>query len=124
MAKPPVRKPKKKVCGFCKDKTAYVDYKDTNMLRKSASCRSSAMSSRSRSRANGLETHRCAPRSTPWGAGGRTRMPSASPGTARRNSSLEAGCGSQAGQLGRRWISSLSGQPAHRSGRRWRLSAK
>ncbi|GAA2930729.1 hypothetical protein GCM10020221_28190 [Streptomyces thioluteus] len=34
MAKPPPRKPKKKVCAFCKDKTAYVDYKDTNMLRK------------------------------------------------------------------------------------------
>ena len=34
MAKAPVRKPKKKVCAFCKDKTVYVDYKDTNMLRK------------------------------------------------------------------------------------------
>ena len=34
MAKPPVRKPKKKVCAFCKDKVTYVDYKDTNMLRK------------------------------------------------------------------------------------------
>jgi len=32
MAKPPVRKPKKKVCAFCKDKVTYVDYKDTNML--------------------------------------------------------------------------------------------
>jgi small subunit ribosomal protein S18 len=31
MAKPPPRKPKKKVCAFCKDKTVYVDYKDTNM---------------------------------------------------------------------------------------------
>ncbi|MGW3926424.1 hypothetical protein ACWEA7_45790, partial [Streptomyces sp. NPDC005093] len=29
-----VRVPKKKVCAFCKDKTQYVDYKDTNMLRK------------------------------------------------------------------------------------------
>jgi small subunit ribosomal protein S18 len=34
MAKPPVRKPKKKVCVFCKDKISYVDYKDTNLLRK------------------------------------------------------------------------------------------
>ena len=29
MAKPPPRKPKKKVCQFCKEKIAYVDYKDT-----------------------------------------------------------------------------------------------
>ena len=29
MAKPPPRKPKKKVCQFCKDKISYVDYKDT-----------------------------------------------------------------------------------------------
>ena len=34
MAKPPLRKPKKKVCAFCKDKTAYIDYKDTALLRK------------------------------------------------------------------------------------------
>jgi small subunit ribosomal protein S18 len=34
MAKPIVRKPKKKVCMFCKEKIAYVDYKDTMMLRK------------------------------------------------------------------------------------------
>jgi small subunit ribosomal protein S18 len=34
MAKPIVRKPKKKVCVFCKEKVAYVDYKDTTMLRK------------------------------------------------------------------------------------------
>jgi small subunit ribosomal protein S18 len=34
MAKPIVRKPKKKVCVFCKEKIAYVDYKDTTMLRK------------------------------------------------------------------------------------------
>jgi small subunit ribosomal protein S18 len=35
MPKPILRKPKKKVCGFCKSKTAtYIDYKDTNMLRK------------------------------------------------------------------------------------------
>ena len=29
-----IRKPKKKVCGFCKDKATYVDYKDTALLRK------------------------------------------------------------------------------------------
>jgi small subunit ribosomal protein S18 len=34
MAKPPVRKPKKKVCTFCKDKNQDIDYKDTNLLRK------------------------------------------------------------------------------------------
>ncbi|MFC5065902.1 30S ribosomal protein S18 [Actinomycetospora atypica] len=34
MAKPPVRKPKKKVCAFCKDKNQAIDYKDTNLLRK------------------------------------------------------------------------------------------
>jgi small subunit ribosomal protein S18 len=34
MAKPPARKPKKKVCAFCKDKDSYIDYKDTNLLRK------------------------------------------------------------------------------------------
>ena len=34
MAKPIVRKPKKKVCAFCKDKATYVDYKDTTLLRK------------------------------------------------------------------------------------------
>ncbi|HET7174050.1 MAG TPA: 30S ribosomal protein S18 [Nocardioidaceae bacterium] len=34
MAKPIVRKPKKKVCAFCKDKVTYVDYKDTALLRK------------------------------------------------------------------------------------------
>ena len=34
MAKPPIRKPKKKVCVFCKDKITYVDYKDTALLRK------------------------------------------------------------------------------------------
>ena len=34
MAKPVLRKPKKKVCQFCKDKTAYVDYKDATLLRK------------------------------------------------------------------------------------------
>ena len=35
MAKAPVRKPKKKVCVFCKDRTAQnIDYKDTTLLRK------------------------------------------------------------------------------------------
>ena len=34
------------------------------------------------------------------------------------------GCGSQTGQLGRRWTSSRSGQPAPRSGRPWCVSAK
>jgi small subunit ribosomal protein S18 len=34
MPKPPARKPKKKVCAFCKDKAAAIDYKDTNLLRK------------------------------------------------------------------------------------------
>ena len=38
MAKPPVRKPKKKVCAFCKDakknKMQLIDYKDTTLLRK------------------------------------------------------------------------------------------
>ena len=34
MAKPPPRKIKKKVCVFCKDKIAHVDYKDTGLLRK------------------------------------------------------------------------------------------
>jgi small subunit ribosomal protein S18 len=34
MAKAVVRKPKKKVCVFCKEKISYVDYKDTNLLRK------------------------------------------------------------------------------------------
>jgi small subunit ribosomal protein S18 len=34
MAKPPLRKPKKKVCAFCHEKIGYVDYKDTGLLRK------------------------------------------------------------------------------------------
>jgi small subunit ribosomal protein S18 len=34
MAKQIVRKPKKKVCVFCREQIAYVDYKDTTMLRK------------------------------------------------------------------------------------------
>ncbi|MBK1784619.1 30S ribosomal protein S18 [Prauserella cavernicola] len=38
MAKPPIRKPKKKVCVFCKAEKQghpeFIDYKDTNLLRK------------------------------------------------------------------------------------------
>lgn len=34
MPKPPVRKPKKKICIFCKDKDTVIDYKDTSLLRK------------------------------------------------------------------------------------------
>ena len=34
MPKPPVRKPKKKICIFCKDKGSPIDYKDTGLLRK------------------------------------------------------------------------------------------
>ncbi|MGE5763089.1 MAG: 30S ribosomal protein S18 [Mycobacterium leprae] len=34
MAKVPVRKPKKKVCVFCKERIASVDYKDVALLRK------------------------------------------------------------------------------------------
>ena len=34
MAKAIVRKPKKKVCAFCKDKAQPIDYKDTGLLRK------------------------------------------------------------------------------------------
>jgi len=34
MSKPPIRKPKKKVCFFCQEKVARVDYKDTATLRK------------------------------------------------------------------------------------------
>jgi ribosomal protein S18 len=34
MAKPVVRKLKKKVCSFCKEKATWVDYKDINLLRK------------------------------------------------------------------------------------------
>jgi len=34
MPKVPLRKPKKKVCVFCKEKVTYIDYKDTNLLRK------------------------------------------------------------------------------------------
>jgi small subunit ribosomal protein S18 len=39
MAKAPARKPKKKVCAFCKDKVAYIDYKDTALLRRFVSDR-------------------------------------------------------------------------------------
>ena len=34
MAKPPVKKFKKKVCTFCKSDAATIDYKDTALLRK------------------------------------------------------------------------------------------
>jgi small subunit ribosomal protein S18 len=39
VAKPPIRKPKKKVCVFCKSKKKHdvlqpIDYKDTTLLRK------------------------------------------------------------------------------------------
>ena len=34
MPKPPVRKPKKKICIFCKDQALSIDYKDTTLLRK------------------------------------------------------------------------------------------
>jgi len=35
VAKPPIRKPKKKICVFCKGKDAQnIDYKDTTLLRK------------------------------------------------------------------------------------------
>ncbi len=34
MAKVPLRKPKKKVCEFCKNKAARIDYKDTALLRR------------------------------------------------------------------------------------------
>jgi small subunit ribosomal protein S18 len=34
MAKPVMRKPKKKVCVFCQERIVYVDYKDTGLLRK------------------------------------------------------------------------------------------
>jgi small subunit ribosomal protein S18 len=34
MPKAPLRKPKRKVCEFCKNKVTYVDYKDTALLRK------------------------------------------------------------------------------------------
>ncbi|MCA1824682.1 MAG: 30S ribosomal protein S18 [Mycobacteriales bacterium] len=39
MAKAPLRKPKRKVCVFCKDKVEYIDYKDTALLRKFVSDR-------------------------------------------------------------------------------------
>ena len=34
MASDYARKPKKKVCLFCKDKVTYIDWKDTQLLRK------------------------------------------------------------------------------------------
>ena len=34
MPKPPLRKPKKKVCEFCRNKVSWIDYKDTGLLRR------------------------------------------------------------------------------------------
>lgn len=34
MPKPPVRKPKQKVCAFCKETAPAIDYKDTTLLRR------------------------------------------------------------------------------------------
>ncbi len=35
LTKKPLRRPaRRKVCAFCADKTEYIDYKDTNKLRK------------------------------------------------------------------------------------------
>ena len=39
MAKAVIRKPKKKVCEFCKNKAAFIDYKDTALLRRYVSDR-------------------------------------------------------------------------------------
>jgi small subunit ribosomal protein S18 len=39
MAKPPLRKPTKKVCQFCKKNAPTIDYKDTTLLRKFVSDR-------------------------------------------------------------------------------------
>jgi small subunit ribosomal protein S18 len=39
MSKAPLRKPKKKVCEFCKGKAPYIDYKDTALLRRYVSDR-------------------------------------------------------------------------------------
>ena len=46
MAKPPPRKPKKKVCQFCKEKATGADYKDTALLRKFISDRGKIRSRR------------------------------------------------------------------------------
>ena len=39
MAKPPLRKQKKKVCQFCRKDAQTIDYKDTTLLRKFVSDR-------------------------------------------------------------------------------------
>ncbi|MFA5786008.1 MAG: 30S ribosomal protein S18 [Actinomycetota bacterium] len=39
MVKPMLRKPRRKVCHFCKEKIDYVDYKDLTLLRKFVSDR-------------------------------------------------------------------------------------
>ena len=46
MAKAVIRKPKKKVCQFCKEKATGVDYKDTTLLRKFISDRGKIRSRR------------------------------------------------------------------------------
>ena len=46
MAKAQLRKPKRKVCVFCKDKVTYIDYKDTGLLRKFISDRGKIRSGR------------------------------------------------------------------------------
>ena len=46
MAKAVMRKPKKKVCQFCKEKATGVDYKDTALLRKFISDRGKIRSRR------------------------------------------------------------------------------
>ena len=46
MAKPVLRKPKKKVCQFCKEKATGADYKDTALLRRFLSDRGKIRSRR------------------------------------------------------------------------------
>lgn len=46
MAKPPIRKPKKKVCAFCKENAQPIDYKDTTLLRRFISDRGKIRSRR------------------------------------------------------------------------------
>lgn len=46
MAKAPEKPMKKKVCAFCKDKVAQIDYKDTLVLRKQISDRGKIRSRR------------------------------------------------------------------------------
>ena len=46
MAKAIVRKPKKKVCAFCKEKGQAIDYKDTRLLQRYLSERGKIVPSR------------------------------------------------------------------------------